>query len=194
MKSHISIALEKSERHKRSLNKLDFDDIGKLCAEALNTVKAGNKILIAGNGGSASDAQHIAAELVGRFRISRKALTCIALNTDTSVITALANDFGYEMIFSRQVEALARRGDLFLAISTSGNSENIVRACQAAQLNGCKVVLLSGRDGGRARSLSDVSVCIDSEYTDTIQELHIFVGHLVCEYVENYFKEAITSD
>ena len=151
------------------------------------TLKNGNKVLIAGNGGSAADAQHIAAELSGRFVKERKALPGIALTVDTSALTAIANDYGYDHVFSRQVEALAQPGDLFIGISTSGNSQGILNAFAAATKIGCKTLGLSGRDGGKMNGLCDLNIIIPSDVTARIQEMHILVGHILCKAVDDAF-------
>ena len=160
-----------------------------LCAEAIyETLLRGNKILICGNGGSAADAQHIAAEFVGRFESERKALPAIALTTDTSALTALANDYDFERIFSRQVEALARKNDLLIAISTSGNSPNVISAVMTARQIGCKILGMTGKDGKKLASLSDVCLKIPSDRTARIQEAHIAVAHIWCEIVDGKYK------
>jgi len=148
------------------------------------TLQAGNKILICGNGGSAADAQHIAAELVGRYEQTRRAYPAIALTTDTSALTALSNDYGYEEVFSRQVQALAVQGDLLIAISTSGQSPNVIRAALKARELGCKVIALTGSEGGSLSSLCDLTLNVPSTRTARVQELHITIGHLWCEMVD----------
>ena len=148
----------------------------------------GRKILLAGNGGSAADAQHIAAEFVGRFVKERRALAAIALTTDTSALTAIANDYGFESIFSRQIEALGRENDVFIAISTSGNSPNIVRAVQAATEKGMKIIILSGKNGGILRGQGHVHIIVPSDITARIQEMHILIGHIICEAVDTAFE------
>lgn len=153
-----------------------------LCAEAL---KAGGKVLLCGNGGSAADAQHIAAELIGRFINDRRPLPAIALTTDTSALTAIGNDYGYADVFSRQVAGLAAPGDVLIAISTSGNSENVNRACEVARDKGCSVVALSGKGGGALNALVDVSIVVPSSTTARIQECHILIGHLFCGLIED---------
>ena len=157
------------------------------CAMINETILSGNKLLIAGNGGSASDAQHIAAEFTGRFVKERKPLAAIALSTDTSALTAIANDYGFEHIFSRQLEALAKPGDLFLGISTSGNSRNILSAFQSAKKTGCKTLGLSGRNGGQMNDLCDLNVVVPSEITARIQEMHILIGHIFCKSTDDLF-------
>ncbi len=151
---------------------------------SLNCYKAGGKLMVAGNGGSAADAQHIAGELVSRFFFDRPALPALALTTDSSIMTAIGNDYGYEELFSRQIEGNGQDGDLFLAITTSGNSPNILRGIEMARKMDIKVVGLTGEDGGRIRDLCDVCIRIPSRVTPRIQEGHILVGHLLCAYIE----------
>jgi D-sedoheptulose 7-phosphate isomerase len=154
----------------------------------IKTLKSGNKILICGNGGSASDAQHIAAELTGRFEKERVALPAIALTTDTSALTAIGNDYGFERIFSRQVEALAKEGDLLIAISTSGNSRNVIEAIKSAKDLGCSVLTLTGKGGGEMRTLGDVNIIVPSSVTARVQEIHILIGHIFCGMVDEVFN------
>jgi len=137
-----------------------------------------------GNGGSAADSQHLAAELVGRFKQNRKALRSLALTVDTSVLTCVANDFSYEDIFSRQLEALARNGDVLVGISTSGNSKNVLSAFKMAKDLGVTSIALLGRDGGQAKSFSDLSIIVPSHSTARIQEMHILIGHIFCDLIE----------
>jgi D-sedoheptulose 7-phosphate isomerase len=162
-------------------------DIEAACQMIVTIIKNGSKVLIAGNGGSAADAQHIAAELSGRFVKERKALPGIALTTDTSAITSIANDYGYEYVFSRQLEALAQPGDLFIGISTSGNSEGILKAFQSAKKIGCKTLGLSGRNGGKMNGLCDLNIIVPSDVTARIQEMHILIGHILCKAVDDEF-------
>jgi D-sedoheptulose 7-phosphate isomerase len=162
-------------------------DIEAACNMITSTLKNGNKVLLAGNGGSAADAQHIAAELSGRFVKERKALPGIALTTDTSAITSIANDYGYEFVFSRQLEALAQPGDLFIGISTSGNSEGILNAFKSAKKIDCKTLGLSGRDGGKMNGLCELNIIVPSDITARIQEMHILIGHILCKAVDNEF-------
>jgi len=157
------------------------------CEMMISTLKKGNKVLLAGNGGSAADAQHIAAELSGRFLKERRALPGIALTTDTSALTSIANDYGYEHVFSRQVEALASKGDLFIGISTSGNSQGIINAFDAAKKLQCKTLGLSGRNGGKMNELCDLNIIIPSEVTARIQEMHILIGHILCKAADDAF-------
>jgi D-sedoheptulose 7-phosphate isomerase len=156
----------------------------------IQTLEQGNKILLCGNGGSAADSQHIAAELVGKLLVKRKALPAIALTTDTSCMTALGNDFGYDTIFQRQVEALGKKGDVLIGISTSGHSPNVLAAVQLARDMGLKTVGLSGRDGGTLAKSVDLSITVPSDSTQRIQESHITIGHILCELIEAHFAEA----
>lgn len=151
----------------------------------VNALSNGNKLLLAGNGGSASDAQHIAAELVGRYEIDRKALPAIALTTNTSELTAIANDYGYENVFQRQVQALAQNGDVFFGLSTSGNSPNVVNAIRECRVLGVKTVAMTGASGGEMKSISDFCINVPSANTARIQEVHITIGHIICKAIEN---------
>ncbi|MAR99876.1 MAG: phosphoheptose isomerase [Nitrosomonadales bacterium] len=143
-----------------------------------------NTIFWCGNGGSASDSQHIAAELVGRFKKDRRALKSIALTTDTSILTSVGNDYGFENIFSRQLEGLGSSGDILVAISTSGNSENILKVLQTAKELGIISILLTGKNGGKAKQIADHSLVVKSDNTARIQEVHILVGHIICDLIE----------
>ncbi len=144
----------------------------------------GGKVLLMGNGGSAADAQHIAAELVGRYLVERKGLPSIALTTDTSILTAVGNDYGYDAVFSRQVEALAQPQDVVVGYSTSGNSANVCAAMVSAKALGCYTVALTGESGGRLRDLVDSCICVPSPSTPRIQEVHAFIGHMLCSIVD----------
>ena len=157
----------------------------KLCIDSL---KNSNKILIFGNGGSAADAQHIAAELVGRYKTERKGLSAIALTTDTSAITSIANDYGYLHVFDRQVEALAHEGDVLIGISTGGSSANVISTLKLANDLGCKTIGLSGKGGGEFNSLCDVNIIVPSENTPRIQEMHILIGHTICHLIDQAFE------
>ena len=154
----------------------------------INTLEKGNKILLCGNGGSAADAQHIAAELTGRYKSERRGLPGIALTTDTSALTAIANDYGYNRIFDRQVEALAAKGDLLIGISTSGNSKNIISAFKVAKALGCVCIGFSGRDGGEMNEVCDLNIVVPSNDTPRIQEMHILIGHTLCQAVDNALR------
>ena len=154
----------------------------------VSTLKNGNKILLCGNGGSAADAQHIAAELTGRYKTERRGLPGIALTTDTSALTAISNDYGYAKVFDRQVEALANKGDLLIGISTSGNSANIISALNTAKELGCTTIGFSGRDGGQMNEVCDINLVVPSNDTPRIQEMHILFGHTLCQIVDDAFE------
>ena len=155
-----------------------------------STLKQGNKALLFGNGGSAADAQHIAAELVGRFALERPALPALALSVNTSCVTAIGNDYGFDQVFSRQIEALARPGDVAIGISTSGNSANVLRAMSTARKMGLHTVALTGRTGGNLRNIVDHCICVPSNESPRIQECHILIGHIISELVEKeIFRE-----
>lgn len=149
-----------------------------------DTLENGGKILIVGNGGSAADAQHIAGELVGRFKLERKGLSAIALTTDTSILTAWSNDYDFSTVFERQVEALAKDGDVLFGLSTSGNSENVVKAFEKGKEIGTKNISLTGNEGGRIKPISDLNINIYSDNTPRIQEGHVLAYHIICELVE----------
>lgn len=151
----------------------------------VETLKNGNKVLLCGNGGSAADAQHIAAELTGRYKTERRGLPGIALTTDTSALTAIGNDYGYDRVFDRQVEALANKGDLLIGISTSGNSKNVINALKVAREMGCKTLGLTGRDGGAMNELCDINLVVPSNDTPRIQEMHILFAHTICQIIDN---------
>jgi D-sedoheptulose 7-phosphate isomerase len=150
----------------------------------VNALKQGNKALLFGNGGSAADAQHIAAELVGRFAFDRPALPALALSVNSSCVTAIGNDYGFDRVFSRQLEALARPGDIAIGISTSGNSLNVLHAISTAKKIGLSTIALTGRTGGNLRNMVDHCICVPSNETPRIQECHILIGHIISELVE----------
>ena len=171
-----------------------FESIGhsvevaaKLCIDCL---KNGNKILLFGNGGSAADAQHIAAELVGRYKTERRGLAAIALTTDTSALTAIGNDYGYDRVFDRQVEALANTGDVAIGISTGGSSANVASALKLAKDLDCKTIGFSGRGGGEMNELCDINIVVPAQDTARIQEMHIVIGHTICHLIDLAFSEA----
>ena len=166
-----------------------FLDAIKLVSQAF---ERGNKLLLLGNGGSAADAQHIAAEFVNRFIIDRPPLPAIALTTDTSILTSVANDSAFQDIFARQIKALGKEGDVVIGLSTSGNSPNVIRALEVAKEMGIKTVALTGNDGGMLVKIADVPLVVSSSSTPRIQETHILVGHILCEMVEHqlFFKVA----
>lgn len=163
-----------------------INDVAKTMIKVL---KEGKKILICGNGGSAADSQHFAAELTGRYKRERRGLKAISLTTDTSALTAIGNDYGYDVVFSRQAEALLDSGDILIGISTSGNSKNIINALESANKLGCITISLSGRDGGKMKSVCDYNIIAPSDDTPRIQEIHILCIHILCELVEKAFVE-----
>ncbi|WP_308910065.1 D-sedoheptulose 7-phosphate isomerase [Pseudokordiimonas caeni] len=161
-----------------------FDHIERAIHMVSDCFQEAGKILLIGNGGSAADAQHLAAELVGRFMAERKALPAIALTTDTSILTAVANDYSFDRVFARQIEALGRAGDVLIAISTSGNSRNIIEGVLAAKNVGLKVIGMTGSAGGRLAEVADLCISAPTDETSHIQELHIMIGHMICAQVE----------
>ncbi len=187
MKTFISVL----EDHQLMINSLvhctsDIEAAGQVL---LTTLQHGGKILLCGNGGSAADCQHIAAELVVRYEYHRRALAAIALTTDSSILTAHSNDYGFDSVYARQVEALGAANDVLCAISTSGNSLNIINAAQAAQQKGMKVIVLTGGSGGDLIQYATAAVIVPSTVTARIQEAHILIGHWWCALVENHFKD-----
>ena len=188
--SSLEYILKEMEAHRQvhemvlSGMKEEIEAAGALIVSTLN---AGNKVLLFGNGGSAGDAQHIAAELTGRYKTERRGLPAIALTTDTSALTAIGNDYGYDRVFDRQVEALGQPGDLLIGISTSGNSRNVLRALAFGKDNGMNTLGLSGKGGGDMRPLCDINLIIPSDDTARIQEMHILIGHILCGIVDSSF-------
>ena len=161
-----------------------METIAQVGRECVALYRNGKKTLLAGNGGSAADAQHIAAELVGRYGFDRPSIPSLALTTDTSNLTAIGNDYGYDQVFSRQMEGMGSEGDLFIGISTSGNSVNIIKAINAAKAKGVKTVALVGRDGGEMAKSADYAIIVPSNATPRIQEAHILIGHMLCDIIE----------
>ncbi|QWT46745.1 D-sedoheptulose 7-phosphate isomerase [Azospira inquinata] len=180
----FAAALEEHQQAFAALGDLQtpINAVGDLCAKAL---AEGKKIMLCGNGGSAADAQHIAAELTGRFINDRRPLAGLALTTDTSALTCIANDYAFDQVFSRQVEGLGCPGDVLIGISTSGNSENVIKAVEAAKAKGIQTVGLLGKDGGALRGLVDIPLIAPSRTTARIQEMHIFIGHVLCLLIES---------
>ena len=180
--------IKKQLQEHRALIELLEQDLAPLIAEMSSLISAalanGNKLLVMGNGGSAADSQHFVAEIVGRFKLERRALPAIALSTDTSILTAIGNDYGFESIFSRQVEALAAAGDIVVGLSTSGNSPNVLKALNEAKSRGCLTIGLLGKDGGSIRSACDLALVVPTTDTPRIQEGHITIIHIVCDQVE----------
>ena len=167
----------------QSLGELD-DQVLQAGSLASRALQGGGKLLFCGNGGSAADSQHLAAELTGRFILDRKPLAALALSTDTSALTCIANDYSFDEVFARQVQGLGRPGDLLVAISTSGHSRNVIRAVEEAKALGMSVIGLLGRDGGALRELCDVAIVVPSQVTARIQEAHILIGHTLCGLIE----------
>ncbi len=159
----------------------DLEQMADVCRDA---IRNGNKILFCGNGGSAADSQYLAAEFVGRFVKERQGLPAIAFTTDTSILTAIGNDYGYEDVFRRQVEALGREGDVLVGISTSGNSANVVKAFEQARKQGLKILALTGAKDSKMSELADVTIKVPSPVTARVQECHIMIGHMICEYID----------
>jgi D-sedoheptulose 7-phosphate isomerase len=185
--AHIAREIQESVSVKTQLGRVAAEQIAQAASALVACLRAGGKLIAFGNGGSASDAQHMVAELVGRYAVKRQALAAIALTTNTSSLTAIANDFGFEEIFARQLEALAKPQDLVLAISTSGDSLNVLRALETAKALGLKKLGLTGNDGGKLRDLVDICVIVPSSSTPRIQEAHSLVIHILCGIVENAF-------
>ena len=184
MKEKIEKYLKESISVKQELLKSQADTISQMAKVLIHCIRSDGKILIFGNGGSAADSQHIAAELVVRFALNRRGLPALALTTDTSIITAGANDLGFEEVFRRQVEALGRKGDLLIAISTSGRSPNVINAAEQAKAQGMSVIGLTGAAEGPMDRIADLVLHVPSADTARIQESHIAIGHLICDLVE----------
>jgi len=163
--------------------------ITKAISEIKNCLEKGNKIVVFGNGGSAADAQHIAGELIGRFQMERNSLPVIALNTDTSILTALGNDYSFEIIFSRQCESLVKKGDVVIGISTSGNSKNVINGLNTSKQNGAVTLALLGNNGGKIKNIVDTPIIVNSKSTPRIQEVHRVIYHIICEQIEKELFE-----
>lgn len=161
-----------------------IDAISEIWIDALSN---GNKVIFCGNGGSAADSQHLAAELMGRYKVDRDPMAAISLTVDTSALTAIGNDYGYEMVFSRQLKGIGKKGDVLVGISTSGNSRNILDAFTVAKQLGIRTIALTGESGGAMKSQADLCLNVPSSITNNIQEMHIACGHLICGIVEDYF-------
>ncbi|MCK9430573.1 MAG: D-sedoheptulose 7-phosphate isomerase [Candidatus Omnitrophica bacterium] len=184
MRERIKDILLESIQVKEEILRNQIDSIFEISHLMIDCLKKDGKVIVFGNGGSASDSQHIAAELVGRFKKDRSALAGIALTTNTSILTSLANDYGYDVVFSRQVEALGKKNDVVLGISTSGKAKNVALGIKQAKKMGIKTVALSGGDGGEIVKLADVSLLVPSKITARIQEAHITIAHIICEMIE----------
>ena len=184
MRERIKDILLESIQVKEEILRNQIESIFEISLLMIDCLRKGGKVIVFGNGGSASDSQHIAAELVGRFKKDRSALAGIALTTNTSILTSLANDYGYDVVFSRQVEALGKKNDVALGISTSGKAKNVALGIKQAKKMGIKTVALSGGDGGEIVKLADVSLLVPSKITARIQEAHITIAHIICEMIE----------
>jgi len=186
-----STILNELVTHKNTIEKVIETlqaEIKQACEMTIEAIRNGNKVILFGNGGSAADAQHIAAEFTGRYKTERKALPAIALTTDTSALTAIGNDYGYERVFDRQLEALAKSGDLLLGISSTGNSLNVIKAFNLGKELGCKSIGLSGKGGGKFNGNCDLNIIIPSDNTPRIQEMHILIGHTICQVIDDNFS------
>ena len=185
LRSEITKRLEESIKVKNAVAESNVGEIEGIVKLVITSLKAGGKVVLFGNGGSAADAQHLAGELVGKLLLERQALPAMALNTNTSILTALANDYGYETVFSRQVEAFVNKNDVVIGISTSGNSSSVNEAIKTAKSKGAKTIGLTGRDGGELAEIADIVLVVpSSDITPRIQEAHITIGHIICEMVE----------
>mgnify|MGYP001334067630 CR=1 FL=1 len=186
MKNYIKDQIKKSFETKQAIyqNEELLNKIVEVCTLCVELYKGKNKTILAGNGGSAADAQHIAAELVGRYGFDRPSIPSLALTTDTSNLTAIGNDYGYDKVFSRQLEGMGQEGDIFIGISTSGNSKNIINAFEVAKQKGIKTVALVGKDGGEMAKMADIALVVPSDSTPRIQESHILIGHIICDIIE----------
>lgn len=187
MKKTLKMINDTMDEHQKVLQKTIQEcqpHIYTACVIITDTLEQGNKVLLFGNGGSASDAQHIAAEITGRFERKRRGLPAIALSTDTSALTAIGNDFGFDRIYDRQVEALAKKGDLCIGFSTSGTSKNVLRALSLGKQMQCRTIALSGKGGGVMGEFADVNIIIPSDNTARIQEMHIMIGHIMAKAID----------
>jgi D-sedoheptulose 7-phosphate isomerase len=189
MRDTIVEILEENKTVTTLIIKDHVDDITRLIQLIITAYKTGKKIVLFGNGGSAADAQHIVGELVGRFKLERKPLRAIALTTDISVVTSIANDYGFENVFSRQIEAQVDEGDIVIGISTSGKSPNVLKGLHVARTKGATIVGLTGMNGTTLKEFSDITIMVPSDNTPRIQEAHIIIGHILCELVERTLFE-----
>lgn len=192
MKKEIQEIINEQIDNLENLKNTDFcEKIEEISQIIINALKNNKKIMIAGNGGSASDAQHFAGEIVGRFLLERKGMAAIALNTDTSVMTCIANDYSFDDIFSRQIEGIGQEGDIFIGISTSGNSQNIINGIEMCKNNNIKTITFLGKDGGKLKNISDTYLLLPYKSTARVQEHHIMAIHLICEIVEKAMTEGV---
>jgi D-sedoheptulose 7-phosphate isomerase len=187
IKKYFTEAVESHKRMISDFEKDSFETIAAVAEAITSVLRQGGTIYLCGNGGSAADAQHIAGELVGRFTRERRALAAVALSTDTSVLTCIANDYSYEKVFARQAEALVRKGDILWAFSTSGTSANIIAAAQVAWEKGARVISFTGKRNSKLEQISDICFCADAESTARSQEIHQLAYHIICDIVEDEF-------
>jgi len=196
MKAYIKDQIKKSYEAKQDVyaDESLLDNIVAVAKLCVKLYQGNNKTILAGNGGSAADAQHIAAELVGRYGFDRPSIPSLALTTDTSNLTAIGNDYGYDYIFSRQLEGMGQKGDIFIGISTSGNSVNVINAFESAKKKGITTVALVGKDGGKMAKMADYALVVPSDATPRIQESHILIGHILCDIIEKeIFADGVES-
>ena len=186
MKAYVKDQIKKSYETKQSIYKNEelLNKIVEVSQKCVDIYKTGKKTILAGNGGSAADAQHIAAEMVGRYGFDRPSLPSLALTTDTSALTAIGNDYGYDAVFSRQLDGMGQDGDIFIGISTSGNSQNLINAFEVAKKKNILSVALVGKDGGEMAKKADIAIVVPSDSTPRIQESHILIGHIICDIIE----------
>ena len=186
MKNYIKDQIKKSYETKQAIYENDalLDKMVEVAKKCVELYRGPNKTILAGNGGSAADAQHIAAELVGRYGFDRPSIPSLALTTDTSNLTAIGNDYGYDQVFSRQLDGMGQSGDIFIGISTSGNSQNIINAFEVAKKKNIFSVALVGKDGGKMAQIADIALVVPSDSTPRIQEAHILIGHILCDIIE----------
>jgi D-sedoheptulose 7-phosphate isomerase len=195
MENNYKLIINTEFNEHQKVTQKTFDNVveniefaAKMC---ITGIKDGKKILICGNGGSAADAQHIAAEIVGRYKTERYGLPAIALTTDTSILTSISNDFGFQHIFDRQVQALANEGDILIGISTGGSSINVINALKLAKTKKCKLIGFSGKNGGEFNHLCDLNLIVPSQDTARIQEMHILIGHVICQLIDESFIDGV---
>ncbi len=187
MKKEIEESIKISAESILNINKIS-EKIQTAIEMIISSLEQGNKIVLFGNGGSAADAQHIAAEMIGRFKMERKTLPAISLTTDSSILTALSNDYSFDIIFERQCEGIVQKNDIIIGISTSGNSKNVEKGIIASKKNGAKTIALLGNNGGIIKDIVDLDIIIESESTSQIQEAHRVIYHIICEFVEKHFE------
>lgn len=183
MQQYLNLQFDELAQDVREL-KEQSPQIEKIAEICINALKNGNKVIFCGNGGSAAQSQHLAAELVGRYKLNRPAMNSLSLTVDTSNLTAIGNDYGYDVVFSRQLEGVGKKGDVLFGLSTSGNSQNVILAFEQARKMEITTVALVGRKGGKMKDMADFSVCVPADTSAHIQEMHIAVGHLICDLIE----------